>query len=68
MPHWRTKTEKMHALHEAAQAERWPFPVIEQDKQRAMPTAMQMLMWFLWGVCMGGGWFVINWLLVKVLH
>ena len=81
MPYWRTKTEKIQALHEQLQAERWPF--ITQDSnpatelQRmivrprfggAMPNAAQMLEWFLWGVFMGGGWFVINWLLAKVLH
>lgn len=78
MPHWRTKTEKLLALHEAAQAERlalnetaqperWPFPPIEWKRKR-MPNGAQMLEWFLWGVCMGGGWFIIQWLLGKVLH
>ena len=70
MPHWRSKTEKMQALHEAAQAERWPF--VEQDskpeRSRRMVNAAQMLEWFLWGVFMGGGWFIIQWLLAKVLH
>ena len=79
MPHWRSKTEKMQALHEAAQAERWPFveqdskrPFVEQDskpeRSRRMVNGTQMLEWFLWGVFMGGGWFIIQWLLAKVLH
>jgi hypothetical protein len=68
MPHWRSKTEKMEALHEAAQMERWPFPYIEQNRKRVMPSTMQMLEWFLWGVCMGAGWYIIQWLLGKVLH
>jgi hypothetical protein len=54
---------------QATDIERWPFPYIEQDtKKRVMPTTVQMLEWFFWGVCMGGGWFIINWLLGKVLH
>jgi len=64
MPHWRTKTEKMHA----ADVQHWPFPYIEQNRRRVMPTIMQMLEWFFWGICMGGGWFIITWLLGKVLH
>ena len=45
-----------------------PFSVIEQNKQRVMPSTVQMLHWFIWGVCMGGGWFIIQWLLAKVLR
>jgi len=36
VPHWRTKTEKMQALHEQSQRERWPF-----QPPKPKRTAMQ---------------------------
>jgi hypothetical protein len=56
----------MQTLHDAAQAERWPF--VTQNKRRALATLPQILEWFLWGVFMGAGWYIANWLLAKVLH
>jgi hypothetical protein len=49
----------------------WRYPLREfgiEPKSPLMPNAAQILEWFLWGIFMGGGWFIINWLLGKVLH
>jgi hypothetical protein len=31
-------------------------------------TLYSMLVWFVWGLCMGAGWTIASWLLGKILR